>query len=243
MTAYPAWLAALSWAYLGVAFLSALIILADEFRRPQKMFIMNLVWPITALYWGPVALWGYLRTGRRMTKHHERQQSGGQHQQHVREQSGHGQREPPTRSQVAVAATHCGAGCTLGDIAGEFWVAAMALRFAGGEFETRLVMDFMLAWSFGVIFQYFSIVPMRGLSPGKGIVTAMRADTLSIIAFQVGLFGWMALVYYVLFTEPHLRPGEAVFWFMMQIGMIIGYFTSYPVNVFLLKRGWKEKMG
>ena len=29
---------------------------------------------------------------------------------------------------------------------------------------------------------------------------------------------------------------------MMQIGMIVGFFTSYPVNIFLLKTGWKEKM-
>jgi hypothetical protein len=29
---------------------------------------------------------------------------------------------------------------------------------------------------------------------------------------------------------------------MMQIGMIVGFFTSYPANLFLLKTGWKEKM-
>ncbi len=29
---------------------------------------------------------------------------------------------------------------------------------------------------------------------------------------------------------------------MMQIGMVLGFFTSYPVNIFLIKAGWKEKM-
>jgi hypothetical protein len=29
---------------------------------------------------------------------------------------------------------------------------------------------------------------------------------------------------------------------MMQIGMIVVFFTSYPANIFLLKTGWKEKM-
>lgn len=52
----------------------------------------------------------------------------------------------------------------------------------------------------------------------------------------------MALTYFVMFPGPHLHPSDAVFWFMMQVGMIFGYFTSYPANIFLLKSGWKEKM-
>ncbi len=38
------------------------------------------------------------------------------------------------------------------------------------------------------------------------------------------------------------RSTEAIFWFMMQIGMIFGFFTSYPANIFLLKSGWKEEI-
>ena len=38
------------------------------------------------------------------------------------------------------------------------------------------------------------------------------------------------------------EAGEVHYWFQMQIGMVIGYFTSWPVNVWLIKRGWKEKM-
>lgn len=83
---------------------------------------------------------------------------------------------------------------------------------------------------------------MRGLSFGKGLLQAMRADTLSIIAFQIGMSVWAVLVYFVLFSGPHLKVTEAVFWFMMQVGMILGFFTSYPINIFLVKSGWKEKM-
>jgi hypothetical protein len=34
---------------------------------------------------------------------------------------------------------------------------------------------------------------MRGLSPGKGLVAAVKADTLSLISWQVGMYGLMAL--------------------------------------------------
>ena len=122
-------------------------------------------------------------------------------------------------------------------------IAGFALAFAGGVLPTRLVLDFLLAWFFGIIFQYFTIVPMRNMPPAKGIPAAIRADTFSIVAFQIGMSAWMAFTYYVLFPAPHLHPDQALFWFMMQIAMVIGFFTSYPANVLLLRWGWKEKMG
>ena len=53
----------------------------------------------------------------------------------------------------------------------------------------------------------------------------------------------MALTFFVFFPHPHLRPTQAGYWFMMQIGMILGFFTSYPMNRWLIKAGWKEAMG
>ena len=246
---WPMWLDDLAWAYLSLSFLCFAAIVVDEIRRPQKMMVMNLVWPITALYFGPIALEGYLHSGRKGTKlHHERMMEEVRRELEQERLQRGGLEEPAegenkaSREQVAVGVCHCGAGCTLGDIAGEWWIFLMGLTFAGGVFQTRILLDFLLAWAFGIAFQYFSIVPMRGLSPGKGIVQAIKVDTLSIVAFQIGMSAWMALTYYVLFPKPHLQPKDAVFWFMMQVAMIVGYFTSYPANVFLLNAGWKEKM-
>src|SRR5690349_17744057 len=218
MTPYPEWLYILSWAYLSGSFVCALMIVIDELRRPQKLMIMNFVWPITALYLGPAALWGYFRSGLKMAKRrHQQMLHEVQAELHVEPQrrrmvSDESARSAPTREQVAVATTHCGAGCTLGDIIAEWWVFAMALTFAGGEFQTRLVMDFVLAWTFGILFQYMTIVPIRRLSFGKGLFQAIRADTLVIILFEIGLFAWMSLSHYVLFPGPHLKPSQAVFW-------------------------------
>src|SRR5580700_1272335 len=82
----PAWLTVLSWLSIGVALLCSAAILVDVLRHPQPMAIMNWVWPITALYGGPLAVWMYARLGR--PSPHER----------------------PFYSRVAVDATHCGAG-------------------------------------------------------------------------------------------------------------------------------------
>jgi hypothetical protein len=244
MVPYPEWLHALAWFSLGLAFLSGIVIIADMLRGDrQKMWIMSLVWPITALYWGPLAVWGYFRYGRLSTIQHEKQMKarmGEQRMKEIEEQAKKDGRVLPP--QVGVGVSHCGAGCTLGDITGEWLVFMLGLSFAGSAFTTDLVLDFLFAWTFGIAFQYFTIVPMRGMSPLKGIGAAMKADTLSIVAFQIGLFGWMALAHFVLFPGPHTHPDEAVHWFMMQIGMVIGYFTAWPANHVLLKMGWKERM-
>jgi len=215
VTAYPQWLHILSWAYLILSFACTAFIFLDEIRRPQKMMIMNFVWPITALYFGPLAVWGYLKSGLKMTSRRMEQM----HEQVKKEldsekrdgiaavnRKATARYENPSLEQIAVGVSHCGASCTLDDIAAEWWVFLMGLTLAGGVFETRILMDFFLAWAFGVAFQYFTIVPMRGLSIGKGLWQAIRADTLSIVAFEIGLFAWMALAYYVIFPRPICSP-------------------------------------
>jgi hypothetical protein len=52
----------------------------------------------------------------------------------------------------------------------------------------------------------------------------------------------MALMYLVLFPSPHLHPDSPVYWFLMQISMIAGFFTAWPVNAWLIRAGIKEAM-
>lgn len=59
---------ALAIASLALAMASALWLTIDLFRHPQKMWIMNIVWPVTAFYFGPLTLWLYYRYGRLSAK-------------------------------------------------------------------------------------------------------------------------------------------------------------------------------
>jgi Domain of unknown function (DUF4396) len=107
------------------------------------------------------------------------------------------------------------------------------------------VLDFVFAYALGIVFQYYAIVPMRGLSPGQGLVAAVKADTASLIAWQVGMYGFMAFAQFYLF--PHLTgqraPVNSVeFWAAMQVAMVAGFLTSYPVNWWLVGAGIKERM-
>lgn len=230
----PEWLVVLSWASLALALLCALVIVLDLLvGHRQHMGIMNVVWPVTALYSGPLGLWAYYTVGRLST--HEAMRRA--------KEAG---TEPPGKRKpfpqmVGVAATHCGAGCTLGDIAAEWIMFFAPWPLFGMKLYGAWVVDYLWAYVLGIVFQYFTIAPMRGLSVGKGIWAAVKADTLSLTAWQVGMYGWMALTTFVLFGHE-LEVASPVFWFMMQIGMLCGFLTAYPVNWWLLRAGLKEKM-
>lgn len=222
----------IAWVSLIVAFLCAAVIVIDEIRRPQQMAVMNIVWPVTALYLSVFGLWAYLHFGPRMAK--------GAQQSH---QSMHDAERPPTLAQVALAASHCGAGCMIADVVTEFTLFGLGATILGSVLWSEFVWDFVAAWLLGIVFQYFTIKPMRNLSVAEGIVAAIKADTLSILAFQVGMYGWMAIVYFLLFPAPHLHPNNPVYWLMMQGGMVLGFVTSCPMNRWIIGKGWKEKMG
>ncbi len=113
----PPWLVALSWVALAVAFVSAGIILVDIYGRGYrlKMVVMESVWPVTALYFGPLGVWAYYRFGRPTSSHWLEE---------------NGRKSPPDKpgwATTAVGVSHCGAGCTLGDIAAEFIVFALGI--------------------------------------------------------------------------------------------------------------------
>jgi hypothetical protein len=229
----PVWLTVLSWCALGVALVCAAMLIGDIFVRGyrQRMPVMEWVWPVTALYLGPLAVWGYARFGRPQSRLWQ-----GEHRVETAPAK-------PGWATVAVGVSHCGAGCTMGDVVAEFAIFFLGLRLLDETLYAEYVGDFVLAVLLGLVFQYFAVAPMRGLGVRDGLVAAAKADLVSLVAFEIGLFAWMAVQALVLFRAPHeLRPDSPVYWFGMQIGMAIGFATSYPVNVWLIRRGIKEAM-
>ncbi len=227
----PAWLTILAWTYLSICFLCAALIVADVARGyRQRMPIMEWVWAITALYLGPLAVLAYWKVGRTYSPRF--QAEAGLDGPHA-----------PYWLRVGVSVTHCGAGCTLGDVIAEWLVFVFALAIAGISLWASYLLDYAFAFVLGIVFQYLAITQMGKVRFGDAIRRAVKSDTISLTSFEVGLFGWMALMFFVFFPHPdNLQPDTAGFWFLMQIGMAIGFATSYPTNVWLIRRGIKEAM-
>lgn len=242
----PDWLHNLSIAWLLVGGVCALVIAIDETGHRQHMAIMNVVWPVTALFGTVWVLWQYFTYGRLAT--HARMHAAMQRGKEMPNK-----KYTPLPIAVANGTLHCGAGCTLGDIAAE-WLAfrfpGIAIAFGwhhliGPRIVAVWIFDYILAFGFGILFQYYTIKPMRDLSVGQGLVQAVKADALSLTAWQIGMYGFMALAYFVIFgiaLGTKLETDMVEFWFMMQIAMLCGFITSYPINWWLIRSGVKERM-
>ncbi len=206
---------------------------------------MNVVWPVSALFGTLMWLWAYFRFGRLATR------------ERVMVAQDRGEEPPnkrkPFAAMIGEGASHCGSGCTLGDVCAEwlaFAVPAVAVAFGWQSlFSEKIfavwVLDYAFAFLFGIAFQYFTIAPMRNLGLAQGLWAAVKADTLSLTAWQIGMYGFMAVAFFWIFRSrlgAELKVNSAEFWFMMQIAMLAGFATSYPVNWWLLKSGIKEKM-
>lgn len=243
----PTWLHALAIISLLLGAASALVVLFDIRRDPQHMTIMNFVWPISGLYAGPLAVGAYWKW--RRLGSHSRAKAAMDAGKPMPSKA-----KTPHYATVGKGAAHCGAGCTLGDICAEwlaFFIPAIAVWLGWQSlFSEKIfavwILDYVLAFGFGIVFQYFAIKPMNDdMSPRQGIIAALKADTLSLTAWQVGMYGFMALAHFWIFASllgTKLEVNSVEFWFMMQIAMVCGFMTAYPVNVWLIDKGIKEAM-
>ena len=181
------WLIIVSWVAVILGLLTALAIAFDVTTHPQHMKIMNVVWPITGLYL-PVLGWLlYDDMARRKPMRMSMDMlavRGGR----------------PFWKSVFVSTTHCAAGCVIGDIIGAPIVFWAGWTLFGERLYTEYLVLFVLAYIFGIAFQYLPIRAMRRVSRRVALLEAIKADHCSALqkktAFEIGLFAWMAVIYF-----------------------------------------------
>ncbi|NYI41955.1 DUF4396 domain-containing protein [Demequina lutea] len=265
-TGFPLWMTILATASLVIAGACAAAVAVDVHRRPQPMAVMNLAFPVVTLFGSvPWALFyrRYRRAPLRLegagghegNAHHDTSHQDTPRHDTPRHDTAHAAvaTEPPQWISIATSTSHCGAGCAIGDVIAEFGVAlipALAVVVGKGAFFERdmyaaWIWDFVFAFAIGIALQYFAIAPMRNQPWRRSLADAIKADTASIISWQVGMYGLMALIQLALF--PHAFGGtasvfSAEFWFAMQWAMITGFAFAFPVNALLIRRGVKEAM-
>jgi Domain of unknown function (DUF4396) len=217
------WLLVLSWTMLVVGFVSAASVVVDDLVRGyrQPIRLMELVWPVTALYFGPAAIVAYGKWGRPQSRR-------------WRERYGN----PPKISQngaVVIHLSHCGCHCTIGAIIATATVFAVGFKIAGDTLWPEFIGDYLAAVAVGITFRY-GYESHAGVSRvWAAIRTFGRADLLPVSAFEFALFVVLAPVDQLVFPEA-LRPNNPVFWFILQVGLVIGFFAAWPVSSWLMIR-------
>jgi hypothetical protein len=181
----PEWLRDISVLSLIFSFICMIVIVIDiAAGNRQKMWIMNIVLPVTALYSGPFGLIFYYKVGRLSAITWVNEKEGENRVNHAADK--------PFWMSAAVSSTHCGAGCSLGDLSAEWIFLFIPFTVFGQKLFGAWVVDYVFALLFGIAFQYFSIKPMRNLSVKEAVTAAVKADILSLTSWQIGMYGWMA---------------------------------------------------
>ena len=154
-----------------------------------------------------------------------------------------GMKGRPRWQSVVLSTLHCGAGCTLADIVGEWFLFFVPVAIGGSILAGTWVVDYLLALAFGIGFQYAAIRGMeRTLPRGEAIRRAAKADILSLTAWQAGMYGWMAVAIFALNGGEAMPRTSFVFWFSMQVAMACGFLVALPVNILLIRAGIKNGM-
>ncbi len=184
MMATPAWLTPVSWVFVGVALLSAAYIAYDVFVRGTRhaTAAMKVVWPLTALYFGPLAIWMYRRYG------------------HHREDGlrAHGRAPQADASTAALTGgTPGGAASLIGHVVGVPLIVLSGVKIAGLDLWAMILAVAVIAVAILFAYEFFSsTVPARGMSPGRGAAVAALSAVATVLAFDIGMGGWMLFLHF-----------------------------------------------
>lgn len=209
----PDWLTPVSWVVVALALASAATIAADIYlrRRRQASVAVEVVWISAALYLGPFAVLAYRRhastTATTPPAHAARSGS---------------------RSKGAVAGLPGGGASAIAHLVGVPLVIASGLTIAGIQLWVMILVIGALAVLLLAVYERNA-----GAERRTSVGAALAVATLTVLAFDLGMGGWMLLLH---FNELMPPATDAAFWFLMQLGIVLGLLTGYPVVRWLAAR-------
>jgi len=208
----PEGLYPVAWVFVLVGLLCATVMLYDihvrQFR--QDRVAMEAIWPITALYLGPIALFAYFKGGRSNT---------------VKSRALNPVQGESRWAKAFAGGTPGGAAATVAHFIGVPLVVASGLTIAGTNLWVLIIVIALLAIVLLFLFEKFTV----GMSTGRAFLTA----TVIVLAFDIGMGGWMIFLH---FSSLMPGPTDVRFFFLMGIGNILGFITAYPVVAALTRR-------
>jgi len=216
-SAVPDWLTPVAWTYIALSLLSVAFLAADIYlgRRRHDRVATELVWITSALYLGPFAIPVYLSRGR---THASSTAVDGTARQ---------------TNETAIAVLPGGGASAVAHLIAVPLVVAVGWTIAGLAMWPMIIIIAILVTVmlavYGRIASGSSTGGTRGLSIGAAIVAAL----ITVAAFDIGMVGWMLLLH---FNNAMPPVTESTFWFLMQIGVILGLLTGYPAVKWLLRR-------
>lgn len=204
---------------------TALMILKDIFRHPHPVPVMNIIWPLTGLYMPFVGwlAWWYL--GRKPSRQVKLLLLAPQKlHRHAGWQT------------IFISTSLTAAACISGDII-TLPIITLVNHFAiFPPVWLQAIISITLSLFIGLLFQFFAIKQRENFSTFRTLALALKTEIFPLLIYQLGIFIFMSLALKFVLGQQ-INPMFLVFWFMLQLAMMIGFLFSWPANHFLIKRG------
>ncbi len=205
------------FSWLVIALLSAAYVAYDQFRHNPEATVMKWGFVLVTLYMGPIGLLLYVLA--------DKEPAPNTHETFV----------APLWKQGVGSTVHCVAGDATGII-----LAAAATALLGLPMWADLLVEYVAGFLFGLlIFQSLFMRAMMGGSYAENVRRSFIPELVSMNAMMAS----MAPVMTTLMMGRDMRamwPGEPLFWFVMSLGITVGFAVAYPVNVWLVTRQMKH---
>ena len=203
--------------WLAIALMSAAYVAYDQFRHNPEATVMKWGFVLVTLYMGPIGLHLYVLA--------DKEPAPGTHEAFVK----------PLWKQGVGSTVHCVAGDATGII-----LAAAMTAILGLPMWADLLIEYLAGFAFGLFI--FQALFMKAIMGGTYVENVRRSFIPELVSMNAMMAG-MAPVMIVLMMGRDMRamwPGEPLFWFVMSIGITVGFALAYPVNVWLVARQLKH---
>ncbi|RWM21440.1 MAG: DUF4396 domain-containing protein [Mesorhizobium sp.] len=200
-----------------LAGLSTAYVAWDQFRNNPEPVVMKWGFILVTLYMGPLGLLIYVLA--------DKEPRPGEHEAFTK----------PLWKQGVGSTIHCVAGDATGIILAAAITAALGLPM-----WIDLIVEYVAGFAFGLfIFQSLFMKSMMGGTYWENVRKSFMPEFISMNFMMAG----MAPVMSFLMMGSDMRamePTELLFWGVMSFGVIVGFITAYPANVWMVARGLKH---
>jgi hypothetical protein len=206
------------WSWFALAALSTAYVIWDNFvsGNPEEP-VMKWGWVLITVYMGPIAVALYVLA--------DKEPRPGEHERFIR----------PLWKQGIGSTVHCIAGDATGII-----TAAVITTALGLPMWVDLIVEYAAGFGFGLlIFQALFMKGMMGGTYLKALRSSFMPEWLSMNMMAAGMFPVMILLMMGRDMRA-MEPTEPLFWAVMSLGVLVGFATAYPVNVWMVSKNLKH---
>ncbi len=206
------------WIWFALAAASTGYVAWDNFvaGNPEET-VMKWGWVLITPYMGPIAPALYVLT--------DKEPRPGEHEDFIR----------PLWKQGIGSTVHCIAGDATGIV-----TAAAITGYLGLPMWVDLIVEYVAGFGFGLfVFQALFMKDMMGGTYRLALRGAFVPEWLSMNMMAAGMFPVM--IFLMMGRDMRaMDPATPQFWAVMSLGVIVGFFVAYPVNVWMVAKNLKH---